>query len=84
MLQSYGLRRSAVNRLWFDGSENNVSNVQFDKGVSPHIWLLRVKRAERVLARMRRHGSRRVKVLARRHGGLSPLDAVAAVRADLR
>ncbi|MFM0198049.1 hypothetical protein [Paraburkholderia strydomiana] len=58
--------------------------VSFDKDVSPVAFSRAMDRAQRQLARMHRYGSRRVKVAVRRNGGLSPVDAVAAVRAALQ
>ncbi|MGC8213095.1 hypothetical protein [Ralstonia pseudosolanacearum] len=66
--------------------------VVIDKGASmvPIIHAMRVARAERQLARMRRHGSRKVKVavrrVERRHRRLGYVltEAVAEVRAILR
>lgn len=58
--------------------------LSFDKGVSPVAFTGAMDRAQRQLARMHRYGSRRVKVAVRRYGALSPVDAVAAVRAALR
>lgn len=58
--------------------------VSFDKDVSPVAFTRAMDRAQRQLVRMHRYGSRRVKVAVRRNGGLSPVDAVAAVRAALQ
>ncbi|MBU9172928.1 hypothetical protein [Burkholderia gladioli] len=58
--------------------------VSFDKDVSPVAFTHAMDRAQRQLAKMHRYGSRRVKVAVRRNGGLSLVDAVAAVRAALQ
>ncbi len=60
--------------------------VVFDRGAStaPMIHAMTIDRAERQLARMRRHGSRKVKVAVRRFGSLPPQEAVSAIRSAVR
>lgn len=49
-----------------------------EAGLAGHI------RAQRQLAKLRRYGSHRAKVAVRRSGGLTPKEAIKAVRAELR
>lgn len=57
--------------------------VSFDKDMSSNGFVRAMDRAQKQLDRMRRYGSRRVKVAVRRNGGLSPVDTLAVVRAAL-